>query len=122
MPESLVITGKQLCNLARVINSNQKFDLSVPKKKENRKLPSYSTESAAPKKEADSDCVVLVRIVSGNSTEGYDVNLYENGLSEEPTGSGLLFLSEIAAGATLPSGSWVLAYRSKTLITKGTEE
>lgn len=62
----------------------------------------YGTES--------SDSCVLCRIQSGNSTRGYEVELYENGAGNEATGKGKLFFTELAFTTNLPGDSWVIGH------------
>lgn len=41
---------------------------------------------------------------------GYSVSLYANGKGNSPTGSGILYVTEMAAMARLPAGSWIIGH------------
>ena len=65
---------------------------------------------------------VLCRVDGGNAESGFNVTLYGNGKDQPKTGTGILFVPELALGSTIPAGSWILGHRSVMQITGGGEE
>lgn len=57
----------------------------------------------------------------GNSLEGYEVNLYANGIKNPISGTGILTLVEVSAASDLPVGSWVIGFPHNTVVTGGNE-
>lgn len=67
------------------------------------------------------DGVVVCQVSGGTSLAGYSVRLFANGRTAESTGSGTLYLPELAIGSELPSGSWIIGHRSLIRATGGSE-
>lgn len=65
---------------------------------------------------------VICRVDGGNAESGFNVTLYGNGKDQPKTGTGILFVPELALGSTIPAGSWILGHRSVMQITGGGEE
>lgn len=65
---------------------------------------------------------VLRKVVSGDNSKGYEVSIYANGRESDWTGTGKLFVADLAMGADLPAGAWVLGHFVKTTSTGGNEE
>lgn len=65
---------------------------------------------------------VICRVDGGNAESGFNVTLYGNGKDQPKTGTGVLFVPELALGSTIPAGSWILGHRSVMQITGGGEE
>ena len=58
-----------------------------------------------------SDVVLCItKTVPTTATEGYEVDLYANGLAADPTDTGILYLPEISAHTKLPAGTCILAH------------
>lgn len=64
---------------------------------------------------------VPCKITSGNSLDGYQVEIYGNGVGKALTGYGVLMILEISATSNLPVGSWVLGFPGGTVVTGGNE-
>jgi len=58
---------------------------------------------------------------SGSAADGWPVALYANGIHAASTGTGRLFLLEVAATAVLPVGAWVMGWPHATIITGGND-
>ncbi len=63
--------------------------------------------------------VVLAKITGGDALTGYTVELYGHGRFKPPTGEGVLFATEIAAGAQVPAGTFCLAHFSQFSVAGG---
>lgn len=111
-----LLNDSQMSALRRVLGENPNLDLTGTQPGKSRRLPSYDGEVVA----ADKD-VVLAKITGGSAAAGYSVELYANGRSEASTGSGTVFLPEVALTGTLPSGTWVLAHLSEVAVTGGND-
>jgi len=61
------------------------------------------------------------KITSGNSVEGYQVDLYGDGLDKSVTDTGILYILEVSALSHLAVGSFVLGFAGTTLVTGGNE-
>lgn len=64
--------------------------------------------------------VVMAKIASKDLL-GYTVYLYANGIDQESTGTGLMFIPEVALDAEIPINSYVLAHPSSVQLTGGNE-
>ncbi len=53
---------------------------------------------------------VLCQVTNGVANGGVSVSIYGNGRGEQATGSGFLYLTEIALGAELPQGAWIIGH------------
>lgn len=78
----------------------------------------YYVRRAAPQSTPD---VVLCRITGGEPQDGYLVTLYEDGTDQTVTGTGTLFFTELALGADVPAGAWVLGHFIKNREIGGNE-
>lgn len=67
------------------------------------------------------DRVTLCRVTGGSSGAGYNVNLYAEGKDSASTGSGILYVPELALNSTIPSGSWLIAHKASLKMTGGNE-
>lgn len=111
-----LLNDNQMNSLRRILGTNQKLNLTVSHHGKTRKLPSFEEESTA-----SSGGVVLAMIMSGDSTSGYTVHLYANGKESASTGTGTVFLPEVALTGSLPLGTWVLAHLSEVVVTGGND-
>ena len=66
------------------------------------------------------DCVIA-KVNSGDSSSGYAVTLYGNGINEAATGSGTMFVTELAMSTTIPANSYVIAHPTTIVETGGNE-
>jgi len=64
--------------------------------------------------------VILCQITCGNAQTGYTVAMYGNGPNQSSTGTGRLFVAEIAFNSTLPVGTRILGHRAMIQTTGGT--
>ena len=64
---------------------------------------------------------VPCKVTGGNAVIGFAVDVYADGIGETSTGSGTLYILEVAASAVLPVGAWVMGWPNVTLITGGSE-
>ena len=69
----------------------------------------------------DDDKVVMCQVARGSLGAGYEVNVYSEGKDSEATGSGILYLAELALNSTLPAGSWIIGHRAMLKVTGGNE-
>lgn len=69
--------------------------------------------------ESESD-VVLCQVSGGTAQTGYAVTMFADGPDQPSTGTGLLYITEIAFGSTLPAGSRILGHRVMIQTTGGT--
>ena len=67
------------------------------------------------------DKVVMCQVARGSLGAGYEVNVYAEGKDSEATGSGILYLAELALNSTLPAGSWIIGHRAMLKVTGGNE-
>lgn len=67
------------------------------------------------------DRVTLCQVTGGSSGAGYTVNLYAEGKNSASTGSGILYVPELALNSTIPSGSWMIAHKASLKVTGGNE-
>ena len=112
-----VLNDTQMAALRRIVGTNQKKDLTTAPRGRSRRLPS-SYEGGANSSGMDA---VPAQITGGDSS-GFLVTLYANGYDNGATGTGILYLPEVACNATLPTGARVLAHLSQVRITGGSDE
>ena len=67
------------------------------------------------------DKVVMCQVARGSLGAGYEVNVYAEGKDSEATGSGILYLAELALNSTLPAGTWIIGHRAMLKVTGGNE-
>lgn len=67
------------------------------------------------------DRVTLCQVTGGSSGAGYNVNLYAEGKNSASTGSGILYVPELALNSTIPYGSWLIAHKASLKVTGGNE-
>lgn len=60
--------------------------------------------------------------IEGGSSGSYSVTLYGDGKNSGPTGTGTLFVPDIALGAQIPSGTWVIGHKQAMKITGGNDK
>lgn len=72
-----------------------------------------------------SNCTVVCKVTAPSSTSNgfmsYYVDLYENGVDAAKTGSGKLYIAELALGATIPIGTYILGHKHYVTETGGNE-
>lgn len=111
-----LLSDSQMSALRRILGKNPSLDMTgSPSQGKSKRLPTYDENNASGEK------VVLAKIISGSAATGYSVEFYANGRNATNTGSGTVFLPEVALSSTLPAGTWVLAHLSETSITGGND-
>lgn len=65
--------------------------------------------------------IALCQVGGGAASSGYSVIVYADGKDSPSTGSGTLFVPELAVNSYLPSNSWVLGHLSMLSVTGGNE-
>lgn len=70
---------------------------------------------------AEADGAILAMITGGTAETGYTADFYANGKDELSTGSGLVFMDEIAFGAELKTNSWCVVHAVQTQLTGGND-
>lgn len=111
-----VLNDSQMSSFRRILGQNPNLDLTSTPPGKSRRLPDYDGEVVASAKD-----VVLAKITGGSAAAGYTVELYADGRSEASTGTGTVFLPEVALTGTLPTGTWVLAHLSEVAVTGGND-
>lgn len=67
------------------------------------------------------DKVVLCKVTGGSTGAGYEVQIYADGKDNASTGSGILYVAELALNSTIPAGSWIIGHRIAIQTTGGNE-
>ena len=67
------------------------------------------------------DRVHLCRVTGGSTGAGYAVDVYADGRESECTGTGVLYVAELALNSTIPVGSWIIGHRIAIQTTGGNE-
>lgn len=113
-----LLNDQQMQSLRRILSTNPKLNLTAatPSQGNARKQPLFDEEIET------AGGVVLAKILSGTSTSGYTIELYSNGRESLPTGTGTVFLPEVALTGSLPTGTWVIAHLSEVVLTGGNDE
>lgn len=60
--------------------------------------------------------------ITGGSSGSYSVTIYGYDKNSEPKGNGTLFVPDIALGAQIPSGTWIIGHKMLIKITGGNEK
>lgn len=112
-----LLSDEQMRNLGRILGAGHTINLYNSTAKGQRRTPPYDNNvNGLPSSE-----VVFAKVTAGNAESGYNVELYANGLNYSSTGSGILFLPEVALNGTIPAGSIVLAHYYAVTVTGGNE-
>lgn len=64
--------------------------------------------------------VVLCQVIGGTAQAGYTVTMFADGPDQPATGTGLLYITELAFGSTLPAGSRIIGHKVMIQATGGT--
>jgi len=67
------------------------------------------------------DKVFLCKVTGGSTGAGYNVQLFADGKDNASTGSGILYVAELALNSTIPAGSWIIGHRIAIQTTGGNE-
>ena len=67
------------------------------------------------------DKVFLCKVTGGSTGAGYNVQLFAEGKDNASTGSGILYVAELALNSTIPAGSWIIGHRIAIQTTGGNE-
>ena len=67
------------------------------------------------------DRVHLCRVTGGSAGAGYAVDVYADGWESGRTGTGVLYVAELALNSAIPAGSWIIGHRIAIQTTGGNE-
>lgn len=62
------------------------------------------------------------RVTGGSALEGYDVDLYADGLALPKTGTGTLMVMQFNTNTNLPVGTVIMGYQIRSFVVGGTEQ
>jgi|GEM_PF-5987340 len=111
------LSNKQVDKLRQLLNSVPSSNQVPQSHNSSRRAPVYYDDDI----DDANNTVALAKITGGNATSGYTAEIYANGRGQSPTGSGSIFLPEVALTGSLPVGTWVLAHLSEVVVTGGND-
>lgn len=113
--------GREVCDALRRLQLSSGPGITLTKTPGGTTISSAKASIKSAKELVIGGGPIACRVSGGNSLEGYSVDLYENGINNSKSGTGILRLLEIAAVSTLPEGAWVLGHPNVITVTGGSE-